>query len=101
MRRTLHLSMLATLTACYGPYDEGWDDGCYQGGLDGAMWGGADAALCYTANPTPGVVIVGPTRYDEGYTNGYDSCFADAYLDAYDFALFSLEQDLGPCETLL
>jgi len=99
--RTAFLLLLAGLAGCYGPYDEGWDEGCYQGGLDGAMWGGVDAALCYSSNPTPAVVIGGPSRYDEGYVDGYNSCFADEYLDAYGYAMDVLEYDLGPCETVL
>jgi len=37
--RTAQWIVLASLGGCYGQYDQGWDDGCYQGGLDGAMWG--------------------------------------------------------------
>ena len=100
MRSLGTLSLLWALAGCSGPYDDGWVEGCYQGDLDGSMWAGVDAALCYSANPTPGPVISGPTRYDEGYVDGYNSCFAESYLIAYDIALYTLEADLGPCETL-
>ncbi len=100
MRRAC-LVLFFGLTGCYGPYNEGWDEGCWEGSLDGAMWGGVDAALCYTSNPDPGPVVGGPSRYDEGFVDGYESCFVDAYRDSWTFALSSLEQDLGPCDVLL
>ncbi len=100
MRRASLLALFI-LGGCYGPYDQGWDEGCTQGGLDGAMWGGIDAALCYSALPNPGPVIAGPGRYDEGFSDGYTSCFTDEYLNAWTDAITILEQDLGPCDELL
>lgn len=93
--------LIAALMGCRG-YDRGFDDGCAQGSLDGAMWGGADAALCYTAVPAPVVpATVGPPAYDRGFVEGYDSCFVTEYLDAWDFMLLTLEEDLGPCDELV
>jgi hypothetical protein len=92
------LLMSVAATGCTAAYDDGWADGCYNGELDGSMWGGVDAALCYSPNPVAGPVDAGPTRYDLGFFDGYNSCFGPAYLDAYDFATVVLEQDLGPCE---
>jgi hypothetical protein len=101
MRRAVAWVLFVGLSGCYGPYDEGWDEGCYQGGLDGAMWGGADAALCYRSNPTPSAVVAGRSRFDEGYVDGYQSCYVDAYRDAWSYALYVLEEELGPCDELL
>ena len=102
MRTALALLLIPlAATGCTAAYQDGFDDGCYYGGLDGAMYGGIDAALCYASNPDPGPALGGPTRYDLGYSDGYQSCFPDAYLDAWSFSLALLEDELGACEELL
>ena len=97
----MHRWIPLLLTGCTGLYGNGFDDGCLDGALDGAMWGGVDAALCYTANPEPGDpgVSIG-TRYDQGYYDGYIQCFPSSYRDAFDFAEYWLDQDVGPCESV-
>ena len=100
MRRAILLIPLA-LVACTTAYRDGYSDGCYEGGLEGARWGGVDAALCFSQYADPGLVGGGPTRYDDGYVDGYESCFVDEYRYAWNVAMDALTAEYGPCDALL
>jgi hypothetical protein len=100
MSRPILLISLA-LAACTSAYDAGFADGCYDGGVEGSRWGGVDAALCFDQYPDPGPVGGGPSRYDDGYVDGYEICYVDEYRYSWNITMDALAAEYGECDALL
>jgi hypothetical protein len=98
MSRAAWIIAFIPLVGCITDYDQGFEDGCRFGEIEGARYAGIDAALCSKPDDTPPDLWGEPTDYDDGYADGFYTCFPDSYWDSWRDSNAYLDETVGACE---